>query len=359
MSEYNYKEDLKADVLESYENREFGGMRGKQYLKLSSEEASYFKVKSGKNAMDIIPFIFGTDLFPNKKKGKVGFMLDIFVHKGFNQSWDKCLCMKKTYGKACPICEERERLIELDADEHEKRIKELAAKRRCIVCAVNLKSDEEDPHNGQVQIFDETHYYFMKELLEEAAADDAGNPIDFTSLDNGFTVLYRASLEKIDKAKFFKYKTFGFEEREEQYPEGIIKFGYSDDLFDHGAFQLDTLLVVPTYQEVEAMLRGESATSPVEEKENKKEPPKKGRQSRYNDDDDDEEKSKSSRKNRHAEKEEEKPEAPKESKPIEEHTALDSCPYKHTFGKDNMNTDDCTVCRKKHIETFKECIMQN
>ena len=61
---------------------------------------------------------------------------------------------------------------------------------------VNLKEDEEDENNGDVQILDEVYYFFQKELIEEACADDAGDPVDFVDPEEGLSVFFRATAEK-------------------------------------------------------------------------------------------------------------------------------------------------------------------
>jgi hypothetical protein len=341
MGKYDFLDDLQKDIVDSYDKRDYGGVQSAQYLNMSKEGVSYFKVKKGKNAMDIIPFIHGTDLFPGKKKGAISFMLDIYVHKNFNQQWDKCICMKRTFGKPCPFCEERDRLKELDGDEYKDRIEALNAKRRVILNAINLKPDEEDEFNGQIQIFDDVHYYFYRELVEEASAEDAGNPVNYVHPEYGKTVHFRANQEAKSKGKFFTYKTFSFEDREESYPKEIIDFDYSDDILDHGAFQLDTLLNIPTYEEAEALLRGGTAQEDVS---TVKEEEQEGTEV--------EEKEVCKEKKRTTPPVQEAPKTKDEPE-------KNACPFGHNFGKDNMETEDCVACKKKHTETFKECMVES
>ena len=82
--------------------------------------ASIYRPKTGKNAIDIIPFQHKTNVFG--KKGEFDYMLDLFVHKNFNQSYDKCLCLKRNFGKPCPICEASSQLSEMDEEKYEDTI---------------------------------------------------------------------------------------------------------------------------------------------------------------------------------------------------------------------------------------------
>jgi hypothetical protein len=337
MGKFNLKEELKHDIVENYKNRDKGGVQGANYIDMSN--ASYYKVTAGKNAIDVIPFRHETDLFRNKKKGSFSYLLDIQVHKNFNQAYDKCICMQRSFGRPCPICDERKRLEELDYEENKKRIQQLYSQRRALLNVVNLM-DADDEDNGQIQILDASYALFSRELSEEASADveSGGEPIDFVSPDEGQSVRFRATEETIGKnGKYFKFKSFTFTDREEPYNDGIVEYDYSDDEFDHGAFPLDKLLVIPTYEEIEAMLT-EAPTDEEEEEEEKEEVP-----------------APRATRRRRIEKEEE----PKASKVSEEEQATNTCPYGHTFGVDTSKTDDCATCKKKHIETYKECLMES
>lgn len=355
MSKLNLKEALKNDVAVSYDERKNGGVSGERYLDMSKPGCSYFKIVKGKNAMDIIPFIYGTDLFTKKgkRKGDPGAILAIYIHKNFNNQFDKCICMRHTFGKSCPICDERQRLKDLpDADEYEKRIDSLKAKRRCIMNVINLKPDEEDEYGGQVQVFDDVHYFFAKELLEEASAnsEEGGDPVDFYTPDEGMTVLFRASAEKIGSGSYFKFKSFSFEEREEAYDEEIINEDYSDDVLEHGAYSLDTLLKFHTHEEIMAMLHETAIDNDEDEEEEKEEPPapKRGKAKKKVEVEEEEE------------EEEEKPKKPAKAKKEEPEDDGETCPYGHEFGVDTLSKDECQgECRKKHLSTFKQCVAKN
>jgi len=355
---FNMKESLMSKVKEDFEKRDRGGVQAKQYLKLENG-ASIYRPKTGKNAIDIIPFQHKTDVF--RKKGEFDYMLDLFVHKNFNQSYDKCLCLKRNFGKPCPICEASSQLSEMDEEKYEDTIKSYKPKRRVIMNVVNLKEDEEDENNGDVQILDEVYYFFQKELIEEACADDAGDPVDFVDPEEGLSVFFRATAEKLGMAKFHKFKSFTFEERDEP---------YSEEFVEKHAFALDSLIHVPTYEEVEAMLNEEAHVAEEDEDE----------PDEIEDDTEDDEEEvevevkKTAKRGR-----------PKKTKVVEpeEEDEIDidddvegeeseiadelldneddddsQCPYGKTFGVDgDMADKTCLKCKKTHNGTFKECVI--
>jgi len=360
MGKFNLKEELQQEAVTNTNNIKSGGVKAQNYLNMDGENRSYFKARAGNNAVDIIPFTYTTGLMPGKKAGKHGYMLDLYVHKNFNQSFDKVICKKRSFGKPCVICAERARLQELDADDlnlkqdqYDDLLDSYKPKRRAIMNGINLKPDEEDENGGQIQILDEVHYFFMAELLEKASAKaETGDPVDYVDPEDGQSVLFRAKAKAFKGGKFFNYKDFDFEDREESYNEDIVNFEFKDEMLDHGAFSLDGLLNIHSDEEIEAMLR----EAPVEEPDDDE------------DEDDDEEvvvvtqaKKRTTRKPKPKVEEEvvEEEKEVEEAVEIEVEINTNTCPYDHEFGTDNMETDECTVCQKKHRENFKSCIMAN
>jgi len=361
---FNMKESLMNKIKEDFEKRDRGGVQAKQYLKLENG-ASLYKPKTGKNAIDIIPFQHKTNVFG--KKGEFDYMLDLFVHKNFNQSYDKCLCLKKNFGKPCPICEAYSQLQEMDEEKYEDTINSYKPKRRVLMNVVNLKEDEEDEHNGEVQILDEVYYFFQKELIEEACADDAGDPVDFVDPEEGLSVFFRATAEKLGSAKFHKFKSFTFEERDEPYAE---------DFIEKHAFALDSLIHVPTYEEVEAMLNEEAHTEEDEDEPDEieddteddeeevevevKKTVKRGRpkKTKVVEPEDDEEEI-DIEDDDDAEDDEESEIADELLDDEDEDDDDDSqCPYGKTFGVDgDMADKTCLKCKKSDNKTFKECVI--
>jgi hypothetical protein len=345
MGKRNLKEDLQVDLKTNYENRNSGGMQGAQYLNMKADDRSFIKLKKGKNAIDIIPFVRGTDLFKGKKKGSVASMLDVFIHGYFNQAYDKCICMKRTFGKPCAICEERSILKDMEEPDSkeerkklEKRIRSLTAKQRALACVINLKEDEDDENNGQIQVLDESYFLFATPLLEEACADEDGGPVNYAYPDGGKEVHIRGGMKKMKIGNpFLEFQKFDFEDRDEEYDEDIVDYDYEDDVLDHGAFSLDSLLIIPTYDEVKAMLE-EGAILPEKE------------------DDDEEDEAPTPKKKRKGKKvAKPEPEPEEEVEEADDDEPENKCPYGHEFGTDFTDKIECDACKKKTPDTFRSC----
>lgn len=332
---FNLKDSLANDAKTKYETRDNYGARGENYIGGASK-LSFFKVKKGTNKVDIIPFKHSTDLIHGKKPGEYSILLEAYVHRYFNQGGDKVVCPQKTSRKPCPICEEQARLREKDADEHEDRIKELNPSKRVLMNVVNLREDEDDDDCGQVQVFDQSYALFAKKLLEDSNETDDGEPIDFYSPDEGTSVKFKARSKKLGQNNYFDFESFEFPERDNQYNEGLVEFEYSDKIFDHGAYSLDGILKVLSYEELEALLNDDANDDEGE-------------------DEDDEEIEVPRNAKKHAKKA--KPE-PEEEDEDEEEEGSSACPYGHTFGDDNMETKDCATCKKEHRDVFKECVIE-
>lgn len=356
------KDQLKNRTVEIYDDRENGGAKGEHYLKLTGD-MSICKTKEGRNALDIIPFYHATDLVKGKQKGSPNYMLDVFVHKNFNQSRDRVVCQRMTFNKPCPICERRYMLMDLnknDSDktaieERDKLIAAMKPQRRVLMDVINLKEDEEDEHNGDIQILDESHFTFAKELIEEAVEASGGDePMDFYSPDEGKSVFFRGAPTPIGngKATYLKYKSFTFAERDEPYDDSIIE----------EAFPLDGILNLHTYDEITAMLNESAPTQATTTDDDEEEPaPTKARTSKYK---------KVAKKEEIEEDEEEYEEDEDEAiEQIQEDAELatqervektDKCPNGLKYGVDGDPANaECQKCMAENKKLAKQCIVQS
>jgi len=242
---------------------------GKRYLNLEGyKDVKFFKPKTkGKNIIDIIPYIVTTKNHPQKiKPDYEDYILDIYVHKNVGPGDDQFICLKSTFQKACPICEQKA-VLEKSGKKDEADL--LKPKHRGIYNIIDLDNEDDG-----IQIFDSTHYFFEKEVMEELESEfeDEEVPV-LADIEEGLTITFKAKEETYGKAKFQKFRSFTFDEREEPYGEEIL-----DE-----AYPLEAMLVIPTYAEVEAAFYGND--DPVEgedstEEKPKAEKPKRGRGSR-------------------------------------------------------------------------------
>lgn len=287
---------------ENIKNKDSGGVHGKRVLNLSDyKDVIFYKPKKGTNRIDILPFIVSAENHPQKLKiGAEDYVLDIWVHGWVGPSDDSFVCLKRTYGKPCPICEEMSRLLQ-EENPNKKQIDSLKPKRRCYYNVIDL---EDTVSTEKIKLFEVSQFLFEKELLEEAeTAED--EVVYFSDLEEGRSIRFRASEEKMDTGKgFLKYKSFSFERRKKTYKESI---------FDQ-VFPLDALLIMPSYEEVKNSFFGIDENGETVEQSQ-----------REGDDEDRPNKETSSRKSSGAAKKE-------------------KCPHGYKFGVECDDFDVCADC---------------
>lgn len=186
------------------------------------------------NRIDILPYTIKTDKHPQKMSiGETDYILDVWVHRYCGPKEGDYICLEKTYGLPCPICEDRV-IRSKDPEEDKDELKKLLPKRRGFYNIIDLDSNAREP---QVQLFEESHFLFEKELLEEAGIGE-GVTI-FYDPEIGKSIEFRTRERSSKNGKFTEYKRFDFIDRK-PYKENIVKFTYS----------LDDLLIVPSYEEI-------------------------------------------------------------------------------------------------------------
>jgi hypothetical protein len=178
-------------------------------------------------------------------------MLDIYVHNKVGINEDSYVCMSRTYGKPCAICEEQAELRKQD-DFDEKYVKSLNPSRRVIYNISCLDSDTE--FKKGIQIFEVSHWLFEKELAEQAKKPRGGGFVLFSDPDEGKTVFFRKTGNGPTTTK---YSGFKFEDRAEP---------ISDELLD-SALCLDELIHIPSYDEVKNAFYGNDISEDIPEEE--------------------------------------------------------------------------------------------
>ena len=358
MIEKKKKSGLSKRYQASYDSKESGAPKksGVMNYKKCDGDIVFFNPTEGKNRINIIPYEIKTKNHPLVKKGEfeVGdkdYVMDIFVHKFVGPTEASVICLKQSYGKPCPICEQAAALRKQGKEDEAGALK---ATRRVFYNVEDLK----DP--GKVKIFETSHYLFEKELIDEARDDEDGF-IDFADPEEGSEIKFRCSKTKKNGFEFNEYKSFSFEDRDEP---------ISDDLLE-SAVSFDEIMNVPTYEEVEKILFGQDDDEDEEEEKPAKKSSKKSEEIEEDDDEDEQPVKKSSKKSskysedddEDEDEEEEKP-AKKSSKKSEseeideedddedEHPKskkvcdknCGECPFGHKFGKDTDEFDDCDDC---------------
>ena len=333
----------------SYDSRDRGG-GGSRVInwKEIDGEVKFFQPAVGKNAINIIPFEIKSKNHPLVKQGQMeigelDYCLDIWTHRNVGPSESSVICLKKTYGKACPICEESEKMKKQGK---EKEAAALTSKRRVFY---NVEDVRKKP--GELQVFEVSHYLFEKELIDEARNEEESSFIDFADLKNGSVVKYRCSKSSQGGYEFNEFKSFSFADREDPV----------DDDLAASAISFDEHLNVLDYESIQAILfgadedagddaDGEEDESPARKKQSAKKPSKKDE----DEEEDDEKPSKKSvkktpSKKKHSDEDEDEDEDGE--KLAKKSSGKGKCPHGHVFGEDADDHEECEDC-----DVWSKCI---
>lgn len=369
----------------SYESKgSSGGKAGVMDWKKVDGEVQFFSPAEGRNRINIIPYTIKSKNHPLVKKGEfeVGdkdYVMDIFVHRGVGPSEASVLCLKNTYGKPCPICEQSALLRKQGKEDEAGALK---PSRRVFYNVQDLKNPD------VLKVFEASHYLFEKELIDEARDDEEGGFVDFADEESGKEIKFRCSKTSKGGFEFNEFKSFSFEDRDENIPDELLE----------SAISFDEIMNVPTYEEAEKILYGRDEDDDSEDEEEDEVPAKKSSKKAVakdeeEDDADDEEEPapKKTAKKKPAveeddededldedEEEEEKPakKPAKKSKVVEEDDDDEQededdeppakkpskkekdcggdckkCPFGHKFGEDTDEFDDCDDC-----DVWDKCI---
>jgi len=301
------------------------------------EGLQLWKPGEGDHEFDIVPYKAGKN-DPDKKikEGDFTYVLILWVHRGVGPSEDSYVCLARSYGEKCPICEYQASLKDTEVDDDE--IKKHNPTRRTLYNVV-VYDNEKERAKG-VQVLDIAHYYLEQELqvLSRPRARGGaatGEKVFFASPDkDGKSV----GMTREGTRRNTKYVGIKFLDRD---------YVLEDDIIE-AARCLDEIIHVPTYQEVkDAFYAGmpEEANSPKGEGDI----PSEDVRGRGRPVTSEKEVSPATE----APKEEVKPEVkPEEIKPATEGTLV--CPAGGKFGEDIEKLGACAKC-----ESWDACSVEN
>ena len=330
----------RASLSYSSKDRGGGGSRVINW-KDACGDVKFYQPAEGKNAINIIPFEIKSKKHPLVKQGQMeigelDYCFDIWTHRNIGPSESSVICLKRNYGKACPVCEESEKMKKQGK---EKEAAALTAKRRAFY---NVEDVRKKP--GELQVFEVSHYLFEKELIDEARNEEEGDDgfVDFADPKTGSVVKFRCSKSSQGGYEFNEFKSFTFAERED---------AIDDDLLA-SAISFDEHLNVLTYEEVQAILYGSDEEEESEEDEEgstrKKQSAKKPSKKTDDDDDEDEEdedrSKKSAKKSAKKKSDEDEDEDEEEEKQTKKSSGKGKCPHGHSYGEDTDDYPDCEDC---------------
>lgn len=314
----------------SYESKDRGGFTkvGAMDWKKVDGEVSFYQPQAGRNRINIIPFEVKSKNHPLVKRGEMevgdmDYMMDVWVHRGVGATEASVVCLKNTYGKPCPICEQAALLRKQGKEEEANALK---PSRRVFYNVEDLK----DP--GKVKVFETSHYLFEKELIDEARDDEEGGFVDFADPENGKEIKFRANESSFGKNKYFEYKSFSFEDREEPVGEELLE----------NAISFDEVMRVPTYEEAQRILFGadEDEDDEVEEDDDEELPSRPSKRVEEEEDEEEEKPVKATKRVMESSDEDYDDDAEGPVPP----PSKCACKHGHRFGKDCDNYDDCDDC---------------
>jgi len=340
--------------------REKGASYG--YLNIP-KGVSLFKERAGRFTVDVIPYIVSSDYHPDMdpnsevsiQKGDPWYKRPYWVHRVGPKN-ETVVC-PKSIGKKCPICEQRQEQFQNGMDS-EDVIPKAQLKNLYLVIPIDDKEFDEELH-----LWDISNGNFQSELDDELA-ENPENGI-FPDPVDGLSLSLRFSEESFNKNKFFRASRVDFEERDEEYDEDIV-----DD-----SPNLDEVLTVLSYKQLEALLLGiddeDDQEDESEEEEIKDKAPKQRRKKKKIVEEESEEDEKPKRRKkkkadfeepeeledqmaREADKAEKAKSKKKKRGSSKKAKKENECPEDHEFGKDWDDFDDCDDC-----DLFDACAEAN
>jgi hypothetical protein len=323
------KEEKRERLKKRQEERGVKAGFTRHLLDLSGyDEVKFYQLKKGKNFIDILPYEVSTNRHPEGiPAGEDDYKLEIWQHTNIGVNEDRVLCLKKTYGKKCPICEERQSMLDSGKDWKDESVKALAPKIRCYYNVIDISEESE---TDNIQIFETSGASEWFEDLLSTESKEGGEIVPFYDLEEGKTVVCRCKEDTFNKKKFAKPERIDFEDRDE----------YPDKTYEE-VFPLEALLIVPTYDEVTKLFLGLDEDKPEESTESK--PVRKSKKTEPEETEPEPKPKKGRRKAA--------PEPDPEPKEDEAPTAGD-CPFGHIFGAEFKKHESCEECDD---DKFEQC----
>jgi hypothetical protein len=333
-----------------------------KYLNLPEGVELYMaEIDVRKIKLDFLPYVVSDSNHPckNEKDGtavkdSLWYRRPFKVHRSVGTDNLKFIC-PTSIGKKCPICEYQKKLY--DQGRPKEETVPLYPQRRSLYIVVDVEGE------GTPLIWNMADK-MLQDMLVKRLKEEPDNEV-FPSLEEGKTLEIR-----------LKWDSIG--EKGKPFPEAVdIDFidreAYSEKVLDEVP-DLDTVLIVPTYEELHAKFfeldvedTGGKLSDVKEEDEN---PPERKRRSLREVEPEKEEEKVPARRSLREVKEEKAPERrsarrepePEKEKPprrssrreVEKEIPKGKCPYGHIFGKDIDNTNDCPECA-----VYDDCLDEN
>lgn len=195
-----------------------------------------YQPKSGPHRIDIIPFVAGKGN-PCADENYLHWERTYYVHKGIGPDNDTVVCLKRTFGKACPVCEHRTKLAD-DPENASELVEKLVPKKRQLFLVI----DHAEKDKG-VQVWDMSYHLFgklLEEKIQNADDEDKSKFKKFWLPENGMTLRISVVDDTFGGRSFIRVSDIEFKDRKNQYAK------------DYGEEQacLDELLTPLSYKEL-------------------------------------------------------------------------------------------------------------
>lgn len=207
-------------------------------------KVEFWKPTKAIHNLDIIGYVLtdpdNPDCDDKLKPGYLWYGRNYWVHKGIGTDDDTVVCLAKTFGERCPICEyAKQRRASGEASKEE--LDALKPKQRQLFNVIDRDSDDKS-----VKLFDNSYHLFGKQLDKEILDSEDEEVAEFFEPTSGFTLRVRFEKKSFNGREFFECDRIDFKDRKKQYPESIVDETYPlDDLLNRMSYdQLNELFVM-------------------------------------------------------------------------------------------------------------------
>jgi len=199
------------------------------------------RITAGDKYWSIVPYLCGAQdpevISGRMKEGDPTYTVGVYVHKNIGPNNDRYICLARTYGQPCPICEYRNELGR-DPDADEELVKSLRTSK--YMSYLYYIWDRDAEAKGVV-IYEISGYFFERELQAQAKSARGGGYIPFMSplagSGGGRDIAFKVTMAGTNQ----DWTGVKFEERQHSIPDHIL---------NQAIVPLDELLHVPSYEEV-------------------------------------------------------------------------------------------------------------
>jgi hypothetical protein len=256
MQRDDWKAGLAARQEESYRTKD--GYSYKTIFdddKLAEYGVQLWRPAPSDHFIDIIPYRMGDKdprvLTGKAKVGSPTYLVQVYTHRGIGLAQGIYICLNRTLGKSCPICEyivEQGSNTELDDDV-------INALRPSKYSTSVYNIWDRDAESKGVQVW-AVSSFFMERHLQQRSVPRTGGKITFAYEGAGPDGGRHIKFTLTQKGRNQEYTGHDFEIRTTPIPKHILE----------QAYVLDQLLYIPTYEEVHAAFYGgENIKNPLEE----------------------------------------------------------------------------------------------